>query len=416
MRFPLIPVVALWAMVTLAPRTAHAHFIWGMIENGQARFALLEEPSQKPDARFESYVARLKSTLTLETPVGGACVGRLPADRKTAFASTVVGVKERAGVTYLLSYEAKGAQDMGSAATVTPSAPTEVLAQRDGDMLVTTVLQEGWPAPATEVTIHWPGGDMALGTTDLAGKARFAWPKRLIGGFLGIRAKVVEEAPGKHEGKSFTERHHWSSLTVPLSAPAADSSLSSSLRQAFRGQHEVVSGAAFNVTLFSGKLTRAQLETHLHQRALVHAEMDRILAGSAVPYGAAQQELLTYLRADLAAMGSGWPTAEQARPRTEAFLQELRESERQGPYFALGVHHVYYGGTTNGGRMIGKKIAETLGIALDYYGKSGGYPDYLRGVDALTAPEARAEMLRGGQAAYRYIIDSMNESVFQMPI
>ena len=63
--------------------------------------------------------------------------------------------------------------------------------------------------------------------------------------------------------------------------------------------------------------------------------------------------------------------------------------------------------------MIGQKIAETLGIKLSYYSQSEGYQDYLQAVNRIVSPEARAELLRGGQAAYRYLIASSNEAVFK---
>ena len=109
----------------------------------------------------------------------------------------------------------------------------------------------------------------------------------------------------------------------------------------------------------------------------------------------------------------GWPTEAQAHPSTQAFLREIRDSEKQGPYFALGVQHVYFGGITNGGRMIGAQIADTFKFSPTYYLKSDGYQPYLAEVNKITDPLARAEMIRGGKAAYQYIIASSNEDVFK---
>lgn len=213
------------------------------------------------------------------------------------------------------------------------------------------------------------------------------------------------------------------SITAPRAAradtPTDDPSkpLTQVLRASFGKNHEVVSGAAFNQTLFEGKLTRAQLITHLQQRALVHNEVHRILVAADpalhVPYGAAQKNVLVLLFTDLIDLGSGWPTEEQARPVTKAFLQEIRDSEKNGPFFALGIQHVYFGGITNGGRMIGKQIGDTLQFTPTYYSKSDGYQEYLTEVNKITDPTARKEMIRGGQAAYRYIIASSNEDVYK---
>jgi len=123
--------------------------------------------------------------------------------------------------------------------------------------------------------------------------------------------------------------------------------------------------------------------------------------------------VLVFLFTDLITLGSGWPTEAQARPLTAAFLQEIRESEKKGPYFALGVQHIYYGGITNGGRIIGQTIAEDLHFTPTYYLKSDGYQDYLPKVNQISDPAARAEMIRGGQEAYKYIIASSNEDVFK---
>jgi hypothetical protein len=200
-------------------------------------------------------------------------------------------------------------------------------------------------------------------------------------------------------------------------AGAEEKPLTQLLREAYGENHDIVGNATFNKTLFAGKLTREQLEVHLQQRALVHNEVHRILNAASskgkVPYGAAQKNVLVLLFQDLINMGSGWPTEPQARPLTRDFLKEIRDSEKQGPYFALGVQHVYYGGITNGGRLIGKKIGETLQFTPTYYEKSDGYRPYLTEVNKITDPSARREMIRGGTAAYKYIIASSNEDIFK---
>jgi len=199
--------------------------------------------------------------------------------------------------------------------------------------------------------------------------------------------------------------------------PAAAKPFHVILREAFGNNHEVVSDALFNKTVFDGKLTKEQLIVHLQQRALIHNEVHRILIAADpalhVPYGPAQKNVLVLLFTDLIDLGSGWPTEQQAMPLTRDFLKEIRESEKRGPYFALGVQHVYYGGITNGGRMIGDEIGKTLKFTPTYYEKSEGYMEYVPEIDKITDPAAQAEMIRGGQAAYRYIIAISNEPVFK---
>lgn len=406
------PAIAL--IVLAAPRTAHAHFIWATMEGGKVRFALLENPAESPNPQFGKYVEPLQTSLTLGALDGGARYAAYAPGTKRVAAHSTVGVKSREGVDYLLLYHPSAAASL-EAAREKGTGSVELRAWRDGESLVVQAWSDGWLVPGAEVTAHWPGSELApTATTDLRGEARFPWPSKLLPGFVGVRAKVVEETRGEHEGKTYTQRHHWATLTFPS---GVDEPLSRKLSSAFRKNHETVAGAAFNVTLFRGQLTKAQAILHLQQRALVHNEVHRILTEADpalhLPYGPAQKAPLSLLFSDLLALGSGWPTEAQARPLTQAFLSELRESQRRGPYFALGVHHVYYGGTTNGGRMIGQKLGQTIGFSPTYYAQSGGYLDYLREVDSIVEPTAQAELLRGGQAAYRYILASMNEKVFQ---
>lgn len=399
----------------LMPHTAQAHFIWATLQpDGQVRFALLENPAEAPNPQFGKYVEVLQTPLALGALTSGARYASCAAGTKRVGAHTTVGVKSREGVDYLLVYHPGAAVSLEAAKDKGPGS-VELRARREGDALLVQVWQEGWLASGVEVTAHWPGSELApSATTDLKGEARFPWPSKLQTGFIGLRAKVVEEVAGEHEGKKYTQKHHWATLTLPS---GVEESLTRRMSAAFRKNHEVVAGAAFNVTLFQGRLTRQQAEIHLQQRALVHNEVHRILNAApvtlGVPYGPAQKALLPLLFSDLIAMGSGWPTEAQARPLTREFLEELRQSEKQGPYFALGVFHVYYGGTTNGGRLIGQKLTQTIGFTPTYYAQSGGYADYLREIDKITSPEAQAELLRGGQAAYRSILASMNEKVFQ---
>lgn len=410
----LAPPLALVAALAL-PRAAQAHFIWATLQpDGQVRFALLENPSESPNPTFGKYVEALKTPLTLGALTGGARYASCPSGTKRVAAQSVVGVKNREGVDYLLLYHPAAATSLETAGERAEES-VSLRAWRDGDAFVVQVWHDGWLVPGVEVTAHWPGSELApSATTDLKGEARFSWPRALPSGFIGVRAKVIEESAGQHEGKAFTQKHHWATLTFPTGEPET---LTRRLSNAFRKNHEIVAGSAFNVTLFQGQLTHAQAEIHLQQRALVHNEVHRILNAAnpalGLPYGAAQKKPLNLLFADLIAMGSGWPTEAQARPLTKEFLEEIRQSERQGPYFALGVFHVYYGGTTNGGRAIGQKLAPTIGFSPTYYALSDGYRDYLREVDKISAPEAQAELLRGGEAAYRYILAAMNEKVFQ---
>lgn len=442
MRFRKICAAGAALVVTFAAQSmAHAHFLWATVQNGQARFALLENVAEAPNTQFATYVANLsprsgKQALRLGDPENGARYGSLPTGETLVSVQNRVGVRDREGQSYLLVYDAKGAASLEAARGVI-NGPAEITARRDGNDLVVCVRQEGWPVPGCPVWAQMPGQATAPDTTsgvqtDLRGEARIPYPAALPGGFVGVRAQVTEPTPGEADGKKYTTIRHWATLTFPTASVATASAASITnvalktaapdkpfrqvLRAAFANNHDVVGNAAFNNTLFAGKLTRAQLETHLQQRALIHNETHRILNGSESVrslYGPVQKNVLVLLFDDLINMGSGWPTEAQAHPLTKAFLSEIRDSEKRGPYFALGVWHIYYGGITNGGRMIGEKMGETVHITPTYYEKSDGYPDYLTQVDTITDPAAQAEMIRGGQAAYRYIIAISNDPMFR---
>ncbi|MDX1931893.1 MAG: hypothetical protein SFU56_04745 [Capsulimonadales bacterium] len=414
---------ALLALMTV-PGTASAHFIWAIVENRQVRFALQENVAEPPSAKFEKYVANLTvqsggKPLTLGSAKEGARYATLPDGQETAVGEAVVGIKEREGETYLLVYHARGAASLAAAGGSSGSY-AELTARADRNDMTVTLRQETWPVPDAEIWVQWPGEETPRSyRTDLKGEARLPMGSDAAtrGGYIGLRALVKETRAGETEGKRYTAVHHWATLTFPV-APAAgetaaEQPLRRVLRASFGNRHEEAGRMAFNQAVFSGKLTRPQLIVHLQQRALIHNEIHRILAevgaGESLPYGEAQKQVLRLLFDDLLRLGPGWPTEAQARPLTRAFLDEIRASEKNGPYFALGVFHVYYGGTTNGGRMIGARIGETVGFLPTYYEKSDGYSQYLDGVDRIHDPKARAEMIRGGQAAYRYILAFGNE-------
>lgn len=189
------------------------------------------------------------------------------------------------------------------------------------------------------------------------------------------------------------------------------------LQNSFGQNHEIVGHTAFIQTLMTGKLTRAQLDAHLQQRALIHEEIDSILMTAGVakglPYSDDQRQVLTLLRKDMEAMGTPWPKEDMAWPLTKKLLNQIRDSVKEGPYFALGVLHVYYGGITHGGRDIGAMINRDLKVNLSYYLKSDGYAAYAKRVNEIMTPKDQQEMIRGGVATYQYIITSNDDSFFQ---
>lgn len=208
------PVAAIVAVVAI-PSVAQAHFIWATIDDGQVRFALLEDPFSAPDERFGKYVAKLTTKLPLGEITGGARSCALPKETRVALADTVLGVMAREAAGGLVVYHAKAVVGREDAARPSGAA-VELLASQVGNELIVTALRNGVGVPDSEVIIHLSGTEeKPLGVTDAKGIARFALPANAPAGRIGLRAKIVEKKSGEDDGKKYTEIHHWATLTLP---------------------------------------------------------------------------------------------------------------------------------------------------------------------------------------------------------
>lgn len=384
-----------------APVLAHGHYLWVGLEADGAHIGLQEVPTDAPLPLGEHAPAveawrergkRIKLRAegsALVAPGVGACA-----------ASLDYGVIDRSSAgrgVYWLRYFAKACPDVGAASKALGLA-FEIAAEPAAKGLLLTVTIDGKPVSGAEITLA--GSSEPAGKTDAQG--RFLVP----GGAVAIRATLVQIGKGEHGGNAYDLIRLYSTLTIGAQATP----LTKRISAAFGDDHEIVQRTKFIDTLMAGKLTRAQLVDHLQQRALVHEAMDRILNGKRLAaYGPEQVAVLTFLRQDLAAMGTPWPTPADAWPSTAEFLKTL---EAEGPYYALGAFHVYYGGITHGGRAIGARIGRSLGVNLAYYAKSDGYAAYVERVNQIADPDAQRAMIRGGVAAYRYIIAINNADEF----
>ncbi len=391
-----LPFLALIALPTLAP----AHFLWATLDPAGKTVAIAfqEVPTDAPLPMAER-AAKVKAWASTTEPfVLKADANRLlaPAGDRAA-ASLDYGVLDKTAQgrgRFWLKYYAKAAANPEASAR-SLGLPLELSAARKDGTWVVTVLKDGKPAAGAELTASVPGEpEPFVGKTGADGTLSLP----AFEGPLAARAAVVENVKGTQGGHPYDLVRLYSTLTVrpkPFSRVLHDS---------FGDNHDVVSHTAFIETVMAGKLTKAGLIEHLQQRELVHEAVARILDGAPnVPYGADQRNVLAFLKADLAALGSTTPAT--PKPVTQAFLDEVAASAKTGPWFALGVLHVYYGGITNGGRDVGAMMADQTGFQPAYYLKSDGYPAYVRTLNALTlAPDAQKEAIRGGQAAYRYII------------
>ena len=418
MRRSLLPILA---FATALPSFASAHFLWASLDPPTKTVAigLQEHPIHNPlplgtRAKLvrawtpSSKLALKEHEHWLKAGVKDPCVG-------VSLDYGVIDRREGGRGLFWLNYFAKAAATPAAART-NLGLPLELVLQRgqDGDSIV-TVLDKGRPAPGAEVVVERPDGTVVFKAKTGVGGIVTLPPAR---GLLAIRGMVTDRTKGIHNGKAYDFVRSYCTLTVPDAAPAPRGKpLTGKLREAFGDNHDVVGRTAFVRTLMSGKLTKPQLEAHFQQRALIHQEVERVLLFAdrtkPVPYGEAQSQVLRLLRHDLEAMGSEWPAETKATPLTRKMIQEIRESVKNGPYFALGVLHVYYGGITHGGRDIGARIAKTLNVPQTYYLKSNGYAEYAAQVNGIANPADQKEMIRGGVAAYRYIIASNDDPIFR---
>jgi len=403
---------------TLAvPSICQAHFLWVSVDptSKTASVSFQEVPEQAPlplGARAHAVRAWLPGgkKLNLKADETGLRTTSAGPALAAVLDYGVVDRRDAGRGVFWLKYYAKGATNL-AASQVILDLPVELTAARSaGGETVVTVLLSGKPALGADVVVEDATGKQTFeGKTGPDGTTTL--PKSQ--GPLEVRALVTDPTPGTNEGKPYELVRSYSTLWVtdPSSEP-----LTGLLRKSFGDKHEVVSHSAFIETVMAGKLTKSQLADHLEQRALIHEAIDSELRRASLDkalYGPDQRQVLTLLRSNLETLGLRWPRGSAALPLTRSFLDQIEASRKQGPYFALGAFHVYYGGITHGGRDIGATIDQSLGTSLSYYEKSDGYAPYARAVDGITDPAARQEMIRGADEAYRYIIAVDNLDIFK---
>jgi hypothetical protein len=406
------------------PAVASADYLWATLEPSSKTVAigLQEWPGQTP------------LDLKERAPLVKAWIGPNRPVPLQPSATYLKGAVEGGLAGAALDYGAIDRRDQGrglfwleyfAKAALTPEAsqtklglPVELFVKVDWEgRPVVTVLHDGKPAKATIVADT--GDKNAPFNGETAADGTITLPP--VSGPLAVRAFIKIDGAGTHDGKMYDFRKRYGSLTISslgtremsTAQVQRDEAFTRILSASFGKNHEIVSQTPFIETVLNEKLTKPQLLLHLRQRELVHRALDAILSSApGVPYEGPQKEVLALLDKDILALGSTVPTASEARPLTKEFLRTIEESRSEGPYFALGVFHVYYGGITNGGRQIGAMIGKQVGVEPSYYLKSDGYRDYLAKVNLIEDPIARSEMIRGGKAAYAFIIASNREPEF----
>jgi hypothetical protein len=411
--------------VAALPSVGRAHFLFATLDPAAKTVAigLQENPTQAPvplGERIPRVKAFSKSATTIALKGEGNWLKGTATDDCVAVALDygVLDKSDQGRGVFWLNYFAKAALSP-AASQVKLGLPVELSFSKGADgKSIISVYDKGQPASAAEVVIEEPDGTVAFeGKTGPDGT--IAIPAS--SGLLAVRALVTSNVKGTHDGKSYDLVRSYCTLTVPTGPPVAvkpsGKPFTRLLSESFGDNHDVVGNTAFVNTLMAGKLTKVQAEAHLQQRALVHQAVDKVLlaadSSKFVPYGPQQKEVIALLRKDLVGMGSSWPADAKAWDLTKKMIADIEESAKKGPYFALGVFHVYFGGITHGGRDIGAIIGKVVNHEMSYYLKSDGYRAYATQVNLITDPEAQKEMIRGGQAAYRYIIASSDDPVFK---
>ncbi|MBX3180087.1 MAG: hypothetical protein KF886_22275 [Candidatus Hydrogenedentes bacterium] len=202
--------------------SAQAHFIFLELppnapDVAHMRFA--EEPLEPttPDLQERSAPMVVKTDSGAEVAFAGgedARVASVSPETTALLGSLDYGVIERGG-EFLLVYYAKAARNAAEAGAASGLA-LEVLADVKDGSLTVTVLHGGKPASGAELVVNLPGADeQATTTTNAAGQASFPIEP---GGWVGLRARVVESRSGAHDGKAYTEVRSYSTLTFPYIA------------------------------------------------------------------------------------------------------------------------------------------------------------------------------------------------------
>jgi len=388
------------------PAMSHAHFLWASLDLGThvVSIGLQEVPEQDPlplgplSSKVKAFALSGPLDLTQD-----ATWFRAPSPGNSVAASLEYGVVDRRASNrgrFLLKYCAKAAASF-TASRALLGLPVELaVSEGDDGHSVLTVTKDGKLAADAEVVIEDKDGKKTFeAKTGLDGSIA------LPAGAIRVRALITENKAGVFEGKPYDLIRTYSTLTVP------EEKLTRLLRESFGSMHEAANTTAFIRSVQGERVTQAQLEEHMRQRALIHEAVDRVLGKVSMPaFGPQQREVTGLLRADFRAMHRPWPAPSQALPLTKKLVAEILG---HGPYYALGVFHVYYGGITHGGRATGGFIHKHLNAPVDYYLKSDGYDAYAAEVDKILDPAAQREMILGADDAYRYVIALNNLPVFE---
>jgi len=218
----------------LAPLTASAHFVWLVqkTENGARQVHAYFSEDAEPDD--PALLDKLTSLTARQLTGKGEGVPLKLAKAEESLAATVpgsgtsivvgrcdYGVIARGDAKFRLMYYAKSGPALGDAAWQAIDTSKEldldvIPSVAEDGKLVVTVLWKGKPAAKSEVTAVVPNvGDVKAETND-QGQATF---EKKDGGLYAVRARVMEDTKGEHEGKPFDSIRHYSTVTFEVPGP-----------------------------------------------------------------------------------------------------------------------------------------------------------------------------------------------------
>ncbi|RMF38602.1 MAG: DUF4198 domain-containing protein [Planctomycetota bacterium] len=176
---------------------------------------LLEYPAERGD-QWRSATAKLdhdEAALIASLPAGyGAAPMVLHHD---------YGVITRGDQPFLLRYYAKAypfpLPGTWKSVSDPQRLPLEITPALEGTSIRLQVRWQGKPAVGAEVTIDGPQlSDSVKGNTDQQGVYTIQLP---ASGTYSIRARVIEEQAGEHNGQAYSQVRHYSTLTLPYAPP-----------------------------------------------------------------------------------------------------------------------------------------------------------------------------------------------------
>lgn len=208
--------------------TAHAHFLFmrvKTVDNAPRVEVMFSENAEPDDPDLLDKVADTKVwSIEGRDKIVEASLEKkgdvltTPAGKSTVYGLTrSYGVLDRGGESFLLNYYAKTYASPlpgdWNAVKNDERLPLEITpANKDGKIEL-TVTWKGKPLADAQVVVGGAGIDKLEGKTDASGKFTCE-PK--TDGLLAVRAKHVEEQPGKLDDKAYSAIRHWSTLTLPF--------------------------------------------------------------------------------------------------------------------------------------------------------------------------------------------------------